>query len=105
MAPWAAAAGGLRLLVRVTPRGGRDAVEGCGTLDDGREILKVRVRALPSEGEANAAVCALVAGWLGLPRRDVTLVAGGRGRLKTLAIAGAPEILIARLTQLLETAA
>ena len=42
--------------VRLTPKGGRDAVDGIERMADGRSVLKVRVRAAPSEGEANAAL-------------------------------------------------
>ena len=60
---------GRRVLdVRLTPRGGRDAIEGVEQLADGRAVLKARVRAAPSEGEANAALCRLIADALG-PRR------------------------------------
>jgi len=51
--PWTAAAGGLLLVVRLTPRGGRDAIDGIEELADGRAVLKVRVRATPSEGESS----------------------------------------------------
>jgi uncharacterized protein YggU (UPF0235/DUF167 family) len=44
----------MRLAVRLTPRGGRDAVEGWATGADGRSFLKARVAAPPVEGEANA---------------------------------------------------
>lgn len=87
--PWSAAAGGgLRLTVRLTPRGGRDAIDGVETLADGRPILKVRVRAAPSDGQANAALVALLARELDLPRSAVALVAGATARLKTVALAG-----------------
>jgi uncharacterized protein YggU (UPF0235/DUF167 family) len=42
--------------VRLTPRGGRDAIDGIEPLSAGRRVLKVRVRAAASEGEANAAL-------------------------------------------------
>jgi hypothetical protein len=40
--PWEPREGGLALRVRVTPRGGRDALEGVETLADGRAVLKAR---------------------------------------------------------------
>ena len=47
------------------------------TLADGRAVLKARVRAAPSEGEANDALIRLIAKALGVPPRDVD---AGRGR-------------------------
>lgn len=95
--PWSAIAGGLRLTVRLTPRGGRDAIDGIETLSDGRPVLKVRVRVAPSEGEANAALIALLARELDVPRSAVTLVAGATARLKTLSVSGDTAELAARL--------
>ncbi len=48
------------------------------TLSDGRAVLKVRVRAAPTEGEANEALCRLIAKSVGVPLRDVALVARHR---------------------------
>lgn len=99
--PWTATPGGLRLSVRLTPRGGRDGVDGIEVLADGRAVLKARVRAAPSEGEANAALIALLARSLSVSRSAVTLAAGSTARLKTLVIAGDADLLAARLEQLL----
>lgn len=98
---WTEADGGLRISVRLTPRGGRDAIDGVETLSDGRSVLKARVRAAPNEGEANAALIALVARSLSVPRSAVTLVAGSTARLKTLLVAGDARGLAARLAQIL----
>ena len=68
--PWSVATGGVTLMVRLTPKGGRDSIDGIETLADGRAVLKARVRALPSEGEANAALCRLIAKRVGVPLRD-----------------------------------
>ena len=76
------------LPVRVMPRGGRDAVEGWGLDPGGRPYLKLRVRAAPADGEANAAVEVLLAKALGLPRSAVSVVRGQTARLKTVEIAG-----------------
>jgi uncharacterized protein (TIGR00251 family) len=96
-APWAAQAGGLALSVRLTPKGGRDAIDGIEQLADGRSVLKVRVRAAPSEGEANEALMRLIAKTLGVPPRDVALIAGATSRVKRLTIAGDAARLIAAL--------
>jgi uncharacterized protein YggU (UPF0235/DUF167 family) len=98
--PWAVAAGGVTLAVRLTPKGGRDAIDGIEKRGDGQCVLKARVRAAPSEGEANAALIKLVARALGVPPRDVSLTAGATARIKRLAIAGDGPTLAAALEKL-----
>jgi len=98
--PWAAVAGGVALDVRLTPKGGRDAVGGIEQMADGRSVLKVRVAAPPREGEANDALLRLIAGQLGVAPRDVALAAGAASRVKRLMIAGEPAALIAKLQRL-----
>ncbi len=98
--PWSLVAGGVVLTVRLTPKGGRDAVEGIGPLSDGRSVLKARVRAAATEGEANAALLKLVAKTLSVPVRDVSLEAGATARIKRLSIAGDGPTLAAALEKL-----
>jgi uncharacterized protein (TIGR00251 family) len=95
--PWSAVAGGIALAVRLTPKGGRDAIDGIELLADGRNVLKVRVAAVPSEGKANTALCRLIAKTVGVPPRDVDIAAGATGRIKRLAISGDAPALIAAL--------
>ncbi len=78
----------MALWLRLTPKGGRDALEGVEKLSDGRSVVKARVRAAPEDGRANAALVELVAKTLDTPRRAVTLVAGQTSRVKKLFIAG-----------------
>lgn len=80
---------GCRILVRLTPKSSRDAVEGIESLADGRAFLKVRVRALPEGGKANAALVKLLAKVLKLPASSIEIGAGATSRLKTINI-GAP---------------
>jgi uncharacterized protein YggU (UPF0235/DUF167 family) len=86
--PWAACADGLVVSVRLTPRGGRDLIEGIELLADGRCVLKARVRAAATEGEANEALLRLLARAAGVPPRAVSLVTGATARLKRLHIDG-----------------
>jgi uncharacterized protein YggU (UPF0235/DUF167 family) len=72
-------ADGVALDVRLTPRGGRDAIEGVERRADGRIMLKARVRAAPFEGQANEALCRLLAHELGL-RRGRSRSRPARGR-------------------------
>jgi uncharacterized protein len=78
----------LTLAVRLTPRGGADRIEGWGRDDAGRLFLKARVRAAPVEGEANAALEALLAKALGIARSRVSVARGTTQRLKTVEIEG-----------------
>jgi uncharacterized protein len=94
---WTASADGVFVSVRLTPKGGRDAIEGVEQLADGRSVLKVRVRAAPSEGEANAALVTLMARTLGIASRDVGLVAGATARLKRVRITGDAAAIVAAL--------
>jgi uncharacterized protein (TIGR00251 family) len=98
--PWTATADSVVVMVRLTPRGGRDAIDGVARLADGRSVRKVRVRAAASEGEANAALMKLIAKTLGVAARDVSLVAGASARLKQLRISGAGAMLAATLEKI-----
>ncbi|MCB8819004.1 DUF167 family protein [Microvirga rosea] len=88
---------GIEVRVRVTPRGGRDAIEGIESLSDGTEVLKVRVRAVPEGGAANEAVRKLLAKALGASGSSVSILAGATARLKTFFIEGEAQLLAARL--------
>ncbi|MCC7268761.1 MAG: DUF167 domain-containing protein [Caulobacteraceae bacterium] len=76
----------MRLTVRVTPRGGRDAVEGWAKDAAGRAFLKLRVAAPPADGAANAAAVALLAKALKRPKSRIAIVSGETARLKTVEI-------------------
>jgi uncharacterized protein (TIGR00251 family) len=97
---WRTTPEGVVIACRLTPKGGRDAVDGASRLADGRKVLLARVREPPEEGRANQALCALLAAKLGVPVSHVRLTAGAKGRLKQVAVTGEPEVLIARLKAL-----
>jgi uncharacterized protein (TIGR00251 family) len=92
---------GLLLFLRVTPNAGADRIEGVEERDDGSAVLRIRVRAIPDKGKANAAVIALIAKALDVPKSATTLVAGETARLKTVLVSGEPDALIGRLAPLL----
>jgi uncharacterized protein len=91
---------GVTLFVRLTPKSAKDAVEGVEATDDGRAHLKARVRAVPEDGKANAALEKLLAKWLGIAARDVSIGAGATSRLKQVKISGDPEALAMKLAAL-----
>ncbi len=72
-----------RIHVRLTPRGGRDAIDGW----DG-DVLRVRVSVAPVDGKANDALVRLLAKALGLPASRVTLASGATSRGKTIDVDG-----------------
>ena len=93
MDPWRTSSEGISVALRVTPRGGRDDIDGVETLSDGRSVLKVRVRAIADGGEANRAVTELLAKSLGVPKARVRLLSGATSRLKQIAVDGDPAAL------------
>jgi hypothetical protein len=92
-----AGAAGLEVLARVTPKAGRDGVDGLVETPQG-QALKVRVRAVAENGAANAALEKVVAQWLGVAGGRVRVVRGHKSRVKLIGISGAPaeiEVLVA----------
>ncbi|TPN83797.1 DUF167 domain-containing protein [Mesorhizobium sp. CU2] len=80
--------GGIDLHVRLTPKAAFDRIDGVETTADGMSHLKARVRAVPENGAANAALMRMVAKALGVPGSAVSVIAGSTARLKTLRIVG-----------------
>jgi len=99
--PYTATANGIRLAVRLTPRSGRDGLDGIGADADGRPFLRIRLTAPPVEGAANQALIDFLAGILSVRKRDIVIRSGETGRLKILEIAGKPGALTARLESLI----
>jgi hypothetical protein len=86
-------AAGVRVAVRVQPRAGRSRVVGAHG-----GALKLQVAAAPVDGAANDAVVMLLADWLDVRRRAVSVVQGQRGRDKLIEVAAAdPAGLAARI--------
>lgn len=100
--PWTVVAGGVVVVIRLTPKGGRDEIDRIEHLADGRSVLKARVRAAASDGEANDALMRLLAKALDVAPRQVSLLAGATARIKRLMIAGDGMALAAALEQLAE---
>jgi uncharacterized protein (TIGR00251 family) len=95
--PWTVVPDGLVVTIRLTPKGGRDAIDGIARLADGRRVLRARVRAAPSEGAANAALIGLMADACDTARRNVSLAAGATARIKQVKILGDGAALAAQL--------
>jgi uncharacterized protein (TIGR00251 family) len=72
-----------RITVRLTPRAGRNAIDGWDA-----DVLRARVAAPPVDGKANDALLRLLAKALGTPQSDVALVSGAQSRTKTIDVDG-----------------
>ena len=94
--PWRQGGACVIVRVRITPKSSKDAVDGVEDTVEG-PALKVRVRAVPAEGEANAALTKLLAKWLDVPQSSVRLAKGGKSRVKSVEIAGDANEIAARL--------
>lgn len=75
-----------KISVKVVPKASRDRI--AGWVGD---ALKVCVTAPPERGKANAAVVALLAEALGMPRSAVRITAGETSPRKIVAIDGVDE--------------
>ena len=98
--PFVPVADGVVVTVRLTPKGGRDAIDGIETRADGAAVVKARVRAAPSEGEANAALGRLLAKAVGVPASRVAIVGGATSRIKRVKIVGDTAALSAVLEKI-----
>ncbi|CAN5887368.1 DUF167 domain-containing protein [soil metagenome] len=81
----------MRLPVRVTPKGGRDGLDGWALDAEDRPYLKVRVSAVAAEGAANAALLAFLAKTLKRPKSALRIVSGESARVKMVEVEGATE--------------
>ena len=86
--------------MRLTPKAAFNRIEGITELADGRSVMQARVRAAPEKGKANAALEALLAKALGVPKSAVSVIAGGTSRLKSVRVAGSPDLLNAALEKI-----
>lgn len=84
LAPWRGVAGAL-IPVRVTPRAQVETIT-LDTAADGTPLLRVHLRAVPEDGRANAALCAMIAAALGVPKSAVTVKRGATSRDKLVAV-------------------
>jgi uncharacterized protein (TIGR00251 family) len=80
---------GLVLAVKAAPKASRDAIVGVMATPEG-QALKVAVTAAPDKGKANAAVAALIAKALHVPKSAVSVISGATDRRKLLRIMGDP---------------
>ena len=88
MTPWRVVEGGLELALRLTPKGGRDKVDGIKADAAGRPVLAVRVSAPPVDGAANKALLKFLAKASGVPKSRIRFISGETARIKRLLLEG-----------------
>jgi uncharacterized protein len=94
--PWRLGDGCVIVRVRLTPKSSIEGVAGVGPTPEGAAFA-AKVRAVPAEGEANAALERLVARWLDVPKSTVRVTHGAKSRVKSLTISGETGCLERRL--------
>jgi len=94
--PWRHADACVIVRFRLTPKSFKDIIDGLEATAEG-PAFKARVRAPPEDGAANTALQRLAAVWLDVPKSAVRLIAGGKSRVKSLAIDGDVRTIEGRL--------
>jgi uncharacterized protein (TIGR00251 family) len=76
----------MKLHVKATPNARTSEVVGWEDDRTHGRILRIRIAAAAVDGKANTALRAFLAGWLGIPKSQVTLEKGEASRIKTFSI-------------------
>lgn len=74
---------GVIIQVHATPRASQNQIQGLHG-----EAIKIRLQAPPVDGKANETLIHFIAGTLGIPQRQITLLSGQTSRRKRLNIQG-----------------
>jgi uncharacterized protein len=83
-----------RIAVKVSAGAANSAISGWH-----EQCLRVRIASAPERGKANAALIALLAKTLGLPKSAISITRGQHGARKTIEVTGLCEQAIMRLLQ------
>lgn len=97
--PFSPTKDGVLVAVHVQPRASKP---GLGPVVAGASgaVLKARVSAAPTDGQANAALCEMIAKALGVPKSRVRIERGETSRHKQVHVTGATDELLAKLAAL-----
>ena len=77
-------ASGVVLTIKAVPRASANAIAST----DG-EWLRIRLKAPPADGKANAALILFLSELTGIPSRDIKILSGAGARVKRLRLTGA----------------
>lgn len=94
---------GVTVAIRVTPKAGRNRIEGIVADASGRLAVRVAVTAAPADGKANKAVITLLARTWNVPKSTVSIQSGQTGRNKILRITGDTATLEKRIEETVRT--
>jgi uncharacterized protein (TIGR00251 family) len=94
--PLTLARDGLRVTIRLSPRGKANRLLAIVAAEGGR-VIKASVTAPAEAGRANEALLRLLARAWRLPRRDLSIIAGATSRSKAVHVAGDPQQLIDKI--------
>jgi uncharacterized protein (TIGR00251 family) len=75
--------GGIRLALHIQPNSAKNEVVGIH-----QDRLKIKIRAVPTDGRANAEVILFLSEVFEVPKSSVEIISGNSGRNKFVAIAG-----------------
>jgi uncharacterized protein (TIGR00251 family) len=95
--PFSATNDGVLIAVHVQPRASRPEVGAIAPAQGDTHVLRVRVTAAPAQGQANAAVCELLAKEWAMPKTRLSVARGATSRHKTIHVAGDSEALLRQL--------
>ena len=88
---------GVLVPVRLTPKAGRNRIDGVKPDADGTRRLAVSVTAVAEDGKANGALIGLLAKTWKLPKSAISIAAGAKARAKLVRVAGDPDTLLPRI--------
>jgi len=93
---------GVRVSVRLTPKGRRDAVEGLAATAAGGAEIRASVTAVPENGKANKAVIKLLSKTWKVPKTSIDLISGETDRHKVFMISGDAKSILLRIAHTFE---
>ena len=88
--------------MRLTPKSSANELIGLRDRADDRQVLAIRVTAVPDKGKANKALIKLIAKSLAVPAGKVELLSGHSSRDKEVLVRGVPNAIMAATKKWLE---
>lgn len=90
---------GVLVPVRLTPKAGRNRIDGVKPDADGTQRLAVSVTAVPEGGKANGALIGLLAKTWKVPKSAISIATGAKARAKLVRVAGDPAHILERINR------